>query len=88
MDFSTSELCGTCSAIDFAALMWSRTMNNVLVGPRPISLGTIEDIKNREYVCELCKLITTRLDWVIDPDVRQHPGDQCRLLFSKFEEEA
>lgn len=88
MDFSTSELCGTCSAIDFAALMWSRTMNNVLVGPRSISLGTIEDIKNREYVCELCKLITTRLDWVIDPDVRQHPGDQCRLLFSKFEEEA
>lgn len=87
MNDSTSELCQVCSAVDFAALVWPGPVDNALVGPEPIPLGTTQDVRNRGCTCEVCKLIAMQLDLVTDPDILQDPGDQCRLLFSKFEEE-
>lgn len=88
MSAPASALCKTCGAVPFWDFVWPRSVQSVLVGPGPIPLGTIEEIRDRRLVCELCKLIAMRMDLVTDPDIRQDPGDRCRLLFSKLEEEA
>lgn len=82
-----SKLCPTCSAIDFPTLVWPHSVHNVLAGPDPIPLGTTEEIRDRSLVCELCRLIVVRMDQITGPDIRQNPGDQCQLQFSKLEEE-
>lgn len=87
MNKSVAELCATCRAVDFTALVWPPAVRDVLQGRHGIDLGTTQSIRDRRDVCELCDLFVTWLDRADGPDIVQNAGDRCQLLSTRFEEE-